>query len=91
MGLIDKLTDIVKTNKTSDKWTTDPKMTEDGRLQVVPTPEFEIVDISDNVYLLNRSGRICVGMLPDSGYENKNLIALEWELEVMNLLLSILM
>lgn len=71
MGLIDKLTDIVKTNKTSDKWTTDPKMTEDGRLQVVPTPEFEIVDISDNVYLLNRSGRICVGMLPDSGYDKQ--------------------
>ena len=72
MGLINKITDIVKGGShTSDEWNTDTKTMEKMQGIVIPTPEFEIVDISDNVYLLNRSGRVCVGMLPDVGYDKQ--------------------
>ena len=72
MGLINKITDIVKGGShTSDEWNTDTKNMEKMQGIVIPTPEFEIVDVSDNVYLLNRSGRVCVGMLPDGGYDKQ--------------------
>ena len=76
MSIINKLSNIVKgqTTHTSDEWnipTPSNDMNNKMEYSSIPIPEFKIIDISDNVYLLNRSGRVCVGMLPDEGYEKQ--------------------
>lgn len=77
MDLRKKITSIIKRDKkynylnpdSSSGVVNDEEEVFDGKY--IPTPEFEIVDVSDNVYLLNRSGRVCVGMLPVNGYDKQ--------------------